>query len=321
VAQLTYDQVKALWIKNGGNPTVAPLAAGFAYGESRFNTDAVNQQGSPDYGLWQLTYAGTLGPDRTRKYGTPQQLMADPDLQARAVIAEYGPSLELSKIGFGGKPGHPETADVIYQIWQGWNGGTQQAPPDDVVRRWIGSTLSAPASGGPAGEAPNVVADGSTTLAGGGGPAAEKVGCNTGSKGFSFETPGIIGNFGSQTIANGLGNACQLKALAGGLLVGVGFSLFVTGAILVAMNTRTGSKVAGAAAGILPGGSALKRVGGSGSRFPRVTAETEAESRANYDARNPSPARIEATRRARSGNLGAVSYSMDDLASDLFRFE
>jgi hypothetical protein len=247
--------------------------------------------------------------------------MADPDLQARAVIAEYGPNLELVRTGFGGAPGKPETADVIYQIWQGWNGGTQQAPPDDVVRRWINSTLSAPKSGGPASTPEEITGDSSTTLAGGGGGSSEKVGCNKGSKGFSFETPNIIGNFGSQTIASGIGNACQLKALAGGLLVGVGFGLLVTGAIMVAMNTRVGSKVAGTAAGLIPGGSALKRVGGSGSRFPRVTAETQAESRANFDARNPSPARQQAARQARSGTLGARSYSMDDLASDLFRFE
>jgi len=104
----------------------------------------------------------------------------------------------------------------------------------------------------------------------------------------------------------------------------VGFSLLVTGAILVAMSTRTGSKAVGAAAGLVPGGSVLKSLGRGGSsrtRLPRITAETEAESRANYDARNPSPARQEATRRARSGNLGVTSYTMDDLASDLFRFE
>jgi len=312
MAQLTYDQVKELWIRNGGNPQVAPLAAGFAYGESGFRTDIKAYDGSPDYGLWQLTYAGTLGPDRTRKYGTPEQLMADPDLQARAVIAEYGPMLELSRIGFGGRPGHPETADIIYKIWQAWSGGTQQAPPDDVVRRWIGSTLSSPASGGSAPSPADIAADGSTvvgaTVSGPGGD-----GCNAGSKGS--ELPLVSGRIGS---------ACQLKALSGGLLVGVGFSLFVTGAVLVAMSTRTGSKAVGAAAGLVPGGSALKSLGRGGSsrtRLPRITAESEAESRANYDARNPSPARQEATRRARSGNLGVTSYTMDDLASDLFRFE
>ena len=314
MAQLTYDQVKELWIRNGGSPTVAPLAAGFAYGESRFNTDAVNQQGSPDYGLWQLTYAGTLGPDRTRKYGTPEQLMADPDLQARAVIAEYGPSLELSKIGFGGKPGEPWTGDIIYQIWQGWNGGTQQAPPDDVVRRWLGSTLSAPASGGPAGEAPNVVADNNTAGSSGGGggttaDAAERYGCAAGDSGVDLPFGGKVGT------------KCQIKALAGGLLVAAGISLMVTGAILVATQTKVGKAAAGIASNAIPGGGIVRGLRNSGSQFPRVTAETEAESRANYDARNPSPARAEATRRARSGNLGAMSYTMDDLASDLFRFE
>jgi len=310
MAQLTYDQVKQLWIDAGGNPQVAPLAAGLAYGESGLRTDAVNSS-SPDYGLWQLTYAGNLGPDRTRKYGTPQQLMADPLAQARAVVAEYGSNLELVRTGFGGAPGQPETADTIYRIWQAWNGGTQQAPPDELVRRWIGSTLSAPKSGGAAPNPADIAADGSTvvgaTVSGPGGD-----GCNAGSKGS--ELPLVSGRIGS---------ACQLKALSGGLLVGVGFALFVTGAVLVAMNTRTGSKAVGAAAGLVPGGSALKSLGrgSSRTRLPRITAETEAESRANYDARNPSPARQEATRRARSGNLGVTSYTMDDLASDLFRFE
>jgi hypothetical protein len=102
-------------------------------------------------------------------------------------------------------------------------------------------------------------------------------------------------------------------------LVGVGVSVMVTGAILLAMNTKAGKTAADVATGLIPGGGAVKalRNRGGKNRFPKVTAETRQESRAAFDARNPSPARQEAERKARSGNLGARSFSMDDLA-DMF---
>lgn len=308
MAQLTYDQVKQLWIDAGGSEQWAPLAAGLAYGESGWRTDAVNPN-SPDYGLWQLTYAGNLNEDRTRKYGTPEQLMADPALQARAVVAEYGPRLEFVKTGFGGAPGRPETGDVIYQIWQGWSGGTYQAPGDAEVRRWTASTLSDPRGGGPGGTAPEATGDSSGNGGGTTAATAERYGCAAGNSGVDLPFGGKVGT------------KCQIKALAGGLLVAAGISLMVTGAILVATQTKVGKAAAGIASNAIPGGGIVRGLRGSGSQFPRVTAETEAESRANYDARNPSPARVEATRRARSGNLGTMSYTMDDLASDLFRFD
>jgi hypothetical protein len=52
----TYAQLKALWIKNGGNPAAADIAAAVALAESGGNASAknVNTNGSIDRGLWQI---------------------------------------------------------------------------------------------------------------------------------------------------------------------------------------------------------------------------------------------------------------------------
>lgn len=306
MAQLTYDQVKQLWIDAGGNPAWAPVAAGLAYGESGWRTDAVNPN-SPDYGLWQLTYAGNLNERRRAMYGAPEQLLQNPAAQAQAVVKEYGPNLEFVRIGFGGG-GDMSKADVFYQVWSAKTGGTLTPANDADTLNWIGHILSDPRGGGAGGTLPNATGDaiaggaveGATTAA-----DSTKHGCSVNPGGFSVLGSGKIGT------------RCQIKALAGGLIVGVGVTLVVTGAVLVAMQTGVGKSAANSVTGLVPGGGLIKSLGGSSSRFPRVTAETEQESRANYDARNPSPERQQATRRARSGNLGVSSFTMDDLA-DMF---
>jgi hypothetical protein len=57
---LTYAQLEGLWINNGGNKAVAPLAAAIAMAESTGRTDvtSANPDGGVNVGLWQLDTKG-----------------------------------------------------------------------------------------------------------------------------------------------------------------------------------------------------------------------------------------------------------------------
>lgn len=87
MSTLSFVQIEDLWKANGGNPNAAPLMAAIATAESGGRTDAHNARPPDDsWGLWQINYYGRLGPGRTASYGTPAQLVADPNRQARAAI-------------------------------------------------------------------------------------------------------------------------------------------------------------------------------------------------------------------------------------------
>lgn len=60
MAVLTYAQLEGLWINNGGNKAVAPLAAAIAEAESSGRTDvtSANPDGGVNVGLWQLDTKG-----------------------------------------------------------------------------------------------------------------------------------------------------------------------------------------------------------------------------------------------------------------------
>lgn len=60
MSTLTYAQLEGLWIANGGNKAVAPLAAAIAEAESSGITDATspNPDGGTNVGLWQLDTKG-----------------------------------------------------------------------------------------------------------------------------------------------------------------------------------------------------------------------------------------------------------------------
>jgi hypothetical protein len=60
MAVLTYAQLEGLWIANGGNKAVAPLAAAIAMAESSGRTDvtSANPDGGVNVGLWQLDTRG-----------------------------------------------------------------------------------------------------------------------------------------------------------------------------------------------------------------------------------------------------------------------
>lgn len=95
MATLTFQQIEQLWTSNGGSPTLAPVMAAIALAESGGRTDAVNNNpGTGDYsvGLFQINYYGGLLQSRSSRFGTPQQLAADPNAQARAAITLAGPT-------------------------------------------------------------------------------------------------------------------------------------------------------------------------------------------------------------------------------------
>lgn len=61
VATYSYDQLKALWIANGGSPATAGMAAAIAIAESGGRSEAVskaNRNGTQDWGLWQINKGG-----------------------------------------------------------------------------------------------------------------------------------------------------------------------------------------------------------------------------------------------------------------------
>src|ERR1019366_6965815 len=86
---LSFNQIQALWISNGGNPGWAPLAAGIAIAESGGNyTSLNNTPATGDYsvGLWQINYYDGLLASRTAAYGSPAALQGDANAQAKAAI-------------------------------------------------------------------------------------------------------------------------------------------------------------------------------------------------------------------------------------------
>lgn len=85
--KLTYGQIKALWIANGGAPSRADIMAAIAMAESGGNTEAHNTTPPDDsVGLWQINYFGSLRQGRTSAYGAPDKLLKDAPAQARAAI-------------------------------------------------------------------------------------------------------------------------------------------------------------------------------------------------------------------------------------------
>lgn len=87
MSRLTFDQIRALWASVGGPPASADLMAAIALAESGGRTDSYNPTPPDDsVGLWQINYYGNLRAARSARYGTPQQLLADPARQARAAL-------------------------------------------------------------------------------------------------------------------------------------------------------------------------------------------------------------------------------------------
>jgi hypothetical protein len=102
-------------------------------------------------------------------------------------------------------------------------------------------------------------------------------GCNQGGKGLSFggiNIPTVTGRPGK---FDGLGNACQLKAVTGGLMVGLGSGLLLVGVVVLVTAIASGTKAGKAAAGALgtavagpAGGKAASSVAGTATKATKA---------------------------------------------------
>jgi hypothetical protein len=207
---LTFDQIQALWVQNGGKPGWAPLAAAIAIAESGGNTASLNNTpatGDYSVGLWQINYFGSLLPGRTQSYGSPAALQSDPNAQAKAAI-------QLSGNGTNWGPWKTDAA------WNKWvaNGSPSQ-PTKATIAAW-GASLG----GAGGGTSETATAAGAATGPGSGGQASG-TGCNKPDPGKTDNKIfGIIGLSFSK---------CQAKSVLGGLSVGMGGMLAVTGVIII----------------------------------------------------------------------------------------
>jgi len=266
------QQVEALWTANGGDPGWAPLMAGLAWAESKWNSDIRTQNASDDsVGLWQINYIGNLLADRTAKYGSPEQLQADPNRQAAAAVDIFGNGGGYTawQGGQKNKPAQP--------IWIAWrDAGFPQKPSESVVSSWIVAKGGDPTAVG------NASITSSITSPRPGGSVTQ-TGCNSGSKGLSFNGINIPGVSGKPGEFSGLGSACQLKAVSGGLMIGLGGALLVTGVIVVVAGIAAGTKAGKAAAGVVgtvvggPAGGAVasSAVGKAGTASKKVAGRTQ----------------------------------------------
>ena len=253
---MTFDDIQKLWVQNGGDPRWAPLMAGIAIGESGGNPQALNPDASTgDYsaGLWQINYRNGINaplvPGQYRAgmpiYGggpgvSPQQaaanLMADPNLQAKAAIDLFG----QNGAGIGNW-----TNDSTWNAWM--RAGAPQAPAADVVKGWLNGNLGNPGAGAGS-EIAGLNSSGNAVTGVVGG-------CGAGD-------PGGIDIFGAH-----IGTKCQLKGLTAGLLIGVGLTIMGAGLFILARNTSAAQAVAKAVPG--PAGRAARSM-------PRQTAPATA---------------------------------------------
>lgn len=218
--QLSFSQIESLWINNGGSPGWAPLMAGIAIAESGGNTLALNNNpntGDYSVGLWQINYFGSLLGPRSAEFGNPSQLQNSPNAQAKAAVSLFG----SNGAGIGNWKGDP-----AYNAWVA--AGMPQQPSASSVLGWLSKAGFSAAAGGAG-----------TTFSG---PSA------AGQPGTCSSKGNGIGAFGVN-----IGTACQLKALTGGLLIGIGGVALLTGAVLIASyglsQTKLGKQATAAVTG------------------------------------------------------------------------
>lgn len=148
--------MQALWVNNGGDPSKALLAAAVVFGAENpaGNAGLVNdtpETGDYSVGLWQINYYAGLEATQTARFGSSDALAADPDAQARAVIA-------MSQNGSNWQPWGPDFGYSGY-------GSTVSTPlAGSKVGNWLAAngysvaTSSSSASSAPASAMPVVLA-------------------------------------------------------------------------------------------------------------------------------------------------------------------
>lgn len=243
---LNFGQIETLWVQNGGDPKWAPLAAGIAMAESGGDTGALNNNPSTgDYsvGLWQINYfANLLGP-RSASYGSPSELLKDPNRQAAAAV-------NLSGNGANWQPWQTDRA------WNAWvAAGRPPGPSAQTVQGWLAGA-GVPTGGAAAASLPS-----GPTAAGKAAGSGGTLGCRA--SGDVFGEGGFLG-IGSFHFTH-----CEAKALLAGFMVAGGVMVMGLGTVIVVAwgiaGTRAGQAVSGAV-GALPGpvgavGKTARRIG------------------------------------------------------------
>ncbi len=206
---MNFTQIEKLWTDNGGPAGWAPLMAGIAMAESGGNSTVINdtpRTGDYSVGLWQINYYNGLLASRTNDFGSPAQLQADVNKQARAAISL-----------FGGGPGITNWKnDSTYNAWIA--AGAPQKPSAATVSGWLKQTGAGFGNAEPVGPGgkvtPNAVLNFSS--------------CD--GKGNIF---GILGfNF----------TYCQLKSITGAGAIVIGGITMGLGVILMAAFGLAGSR-------------------------------------------------------------------------------
>lgn len=308
---LSFSQIESLWISNGGAPGWAPLMAGIALAESGGNTKALNNNpatGDYSVGLWQINYFGSMLGPRTQSYGSPSALQNDPNLQAKAAIALFGNN---------GAGLSNWTNDKTWNAWVA--DGRPQQPSASTVLAWLAKAGVTTGGGGA-----NVGASGAASPSSSSVPGT----CGYGQSGINLDPLSSVPIVGSIAPNVTILNKCQVKAITGGLLVGIGAMMTLTGVILIAATAAAGSKagqqaaglatqiipegrVAGALGGIGRSSTASRAVAGArkGAQTRRSNAQAEEDERLYQQARREAlQPKSEARKRFESESRAARTY-------------
>ena len=228
---LTFGQIEALWISNGGDPAWAPTMAGIALAESGGNTTSLNNNpGTGDYsvGLWQINYyANLLGP-RTAAYGSPAALQSDSNAQAKAAIDLLGGGGGISawlgdKVGNSAQGGNPLPLSTVEAL---------------VAQNGLGSVADA---FDPAGKTPAQIAQLVLAIPGGSLPIIGPIISGVNAAGSAAQE--------FATIATKL-SSYQFWLRVGEFALGLG--LLVGGLALFVATSKEGEKAIGTAADVAP---------------------------------------------------------------------
>lgn len=300
MAPYSLAQVEQLWIDNGGDPAWAPFMAGVAFVESGLDFQALADRPSTnDYsvGLWQHNYFDSPPGYRQAQinlYGTPEALRQDPNKQAAVAVRDFGVNGASVVNAYGGDP-----------FVRGWLASGSPQKPDSATVQQILAKAGKPYTGtGATGGAGSSTTSSSTTSPTTQGAVTEAAtGCNQAGAGLSFsgiDIPGVTARPGQ---FSGLGNACQLKALSGGLMIGLGGAMLFGGVVLLVVAISAGTKSGKAAAGIVggaiggpagakAGSAAAGVVGAAGTTSKRTATRTQSAGIANLG--DPAEAEITA---------------------------
>ena len=212
---------------------MAPTMAAIAQAESSGDTRNTNPK-PPDnsFGLWQINYYGRLASSRTKAFGTPESLLADPNAQAKAAISI------LKSQGLSAWSTYSDGAYKKYLTAAAPNtGGASPATGNAAAGGWGVQVMPTGAAGAAAG-APGANAESGGSLAGT--LAADQSAIY--SQRCLISAPSLFGIGGGCLLSKAEG-----RVMLGGLLMVGGGIVCTVGIILLASYGLQASGAAGAA--------------------------------------------------------------------------